>query len=68
MLEITGNMGQSKSEYRDFKKAKERTWDSASLRTKTFKSYTNAVFRQGCCCLSGYLSTKILREHGTVQV
>jgi hypothetical protein len=34
MLEIRGNMGQCKSEHRDFKKAKERTWDSASLRTK----------------------------------
>jgi hypothetical protein len=30
-------MGQCKSEHQDFKKAKERTWDSASLRTKTLK-------------------------------
>jgi hypothetical protein len=31
MLEIRGNMGQCKSEHQDFKKAKERTRDSASL-------------------------------------
>jgi hypothetical protein len=30
-------MGQCKSEHQDFKKAKERTWDSASLKAKTFK-------------------------------
>jgi hypothetical protein len=32
MLEIRGNMGQCKSEHQDFKKAKERAWDNASLR------------------------------------
>jgi hypothetical protein len=37
MLEIRGNMEQCKSEHWDFKKAKERTQDSASLRAKTFK-------------------------------
>jgi hypothetical protein len=37
MLEIRGNMGQCKSEHKDFKKAKERTWDSASLRAKTLR-------------------------------
>jgi hypothetical protein len=37
MLEIRGNMGQCKSEHRYFKKAKERTWDSASLRAKTLR-------------------------------
>jgi hypothetical protein len=35
--EIRGNMGQCKSEHQDFKKAKERTWDSASLRTETLR-------------------------------
>jgi hypothetical protein len=28
-----------------------------------FKSYANAVFRRGCCCLSASLSTKTLREN-----
>jgi hypothetical protein len=28
-------MGQCKSEHQDFKKTKERTWDSTSLRAKT---------------------------------
>jgi hypothetical protein len=37
MLEIRGNMGQCKSEHRDFKKAKERRWDSVSLRTETLR-------------------------------
>jgi hypothetical protein len=37
MLEIRGNIGQCESEHRDFKKAKERTWDSASLRAKTLR-------------------------------
>jgi hypothetical protein len=37
MLEIRGNMGQCKSEHRYFKKAKERTWDSASLRAKALR-------------------------------
>jgi hypothetical protein len=27
-----------------------------------FKSYGNAVFRCGCCCLSANLSAKTLRE------
>jgi hypothetical protein len=36
-LEIRGNMGQCKSEHQDFKKIKERSWDSASLRTETLK-------------------------------
>jgi hypothetical protein len=26
-----------------------------------FKSYANAVFRRGCCCLSASLSTKTLK-------
>jgi hypothetical protein len=30
-------MGQCKSEHQDLKKAKERTWDSASLRAKTLR-------------------------------
>jgi hypothetical protein len=30
-------MGQCKSEHQGFKKTKERTWDSVSLRTKTFR-------------------------------
>jgi hypothetical protein len=30
-------MGQCKFEDQDFKKAKERTWDSASLRAKTLR-------------------------------
>jgi hypothetical protein len=37
MLEIRGNMGQCKSEPQGFKKAKERTQDSASLRAKTLR-------------------------------
>jgi hypothetical protein len=37
MLEIRGIMGQCKSEHQDFKKAKERTWDSASLRAKILR-------------------------------
>jgi hypothetical protein len=36
-LEIRGNMGWLKSEHWDFKKAKERTWDSACLRAKTLR-------------------------------
>jgi hypothetical protein len=39
MLEIRGNIGQCKSEHGNFKKAKERTWDSASLRAKTKRDY-----------------------------
>jgi hypothetical protein len=38
MLEIRGNMGQCKSEQQDFKKAKQRTWDSVSLRLETLKN------------------------------
>jgi hypothetical protein len=38
MLEIKGNMGQCKSEHQDFKKAKEKTWDSVSLRKETLKN------------------------------
>jgi hypothetical protein len=38
MLESRGNMGQRKSEHRDFKKSKERTWDRASLRAKTLRA------------------------------
>jgi hypothetical protein len=30
-------MGQCKSEHQDFKKAKERTWDSASLGAETLR-------------------------------
>jgi hypothetical protein len=37
MLGIRGNMGQCKSEHQGFKKAKERTWDSASLRAKSLR-------------------------------
>jgi hypothetical protein len=37
MLQIRGNMGQCKSEHQDFKKAKERTWDSVTLRTETLE-------------------------------
>jgi hypothetical protein len=44
MLEIRGNMGQWKSEHRDFKKAKERTWDSVSLREETLKNRKEARF------------------------
>jgi hypothetical protein len=33
-------MGQCKSEHQDFKKAKERTRDSANLRTETLKGNT----------------------------
>jgi hypothetical protein len=28
-----------------------------------FKSYANAVFRHGCCCVSARLSTETLREN-----
>jgi hypothetical protein len=28
-----------------------------------FKSYANAVFRHGCCCLSASLRAKSLREN-----
>jgi hypothetical protein len=42
MLEIRGNMGQCKPEHRGFKKAKERTWDSASLRKEVLKSRKEA--------------------------
>jgi hypothetical protein len=31
-------MGQCKSEHQDFKKAKERTWDSVTLRTETLEN------------------------------
>jgi hypothetical protein len=37
MLEIKGNMGQCKFEDQDFKKAKERTWNSGTLRTQTLR-------------------------------
>jgi hypothetical protein len=44
MLEIRGNMGQCKSEHQGFEKAKERTWDSTSLRAKT--SWDSASLRK----------------------
>jgi hypothetical protein len=34
-FESKGNMGQCKSENLDFKKAKEKTWNSVSLRKET---------------------------------
>jgi hypothetical protein len=39
-------MGQCKSEHQDFKKAKERTWDSASLRTKTLREIKENMDRE----------------------
>jgi hypothetical protein len=44
MLEIRGNMGQCKYEGQDFKKAKEKTWDSASIRKETLKNRKDARF------------------------
>jgi hypothetical protein len=44
LREIKGNMGQCKSEHRDFKKAKEKTWDGASLRKETLKNRKEARF------------------------
>jgi phage-related minor tail protein len=39
LREIKGNMGQWKSEHQDFKKAKEKMWDSAaSLRKETLNN------------------------------
>jgi hypothetical protein len=37
-------MGQCKSEGQDFKKAKEKTWDNASLRKETLKNRKEARF------------------------
>jgi hypothetical protein len=44
MPEIRGNMGQCTDEHRGFKKAKERTWDRASLRKETLKNRKEARF------------------------
>jgi hypothetical protein len=48
MLEIRGNMGQCKSEHLDFKNAKERTWDSASLTTETLRESKENMERKRC--------------------
>jgi hypothetical protein len=37
MPEIRGNLEQCKSEHQGFKKAKERTWDSTSLRKESLR-------------------------------
>jgi hypothetical protein len=48
MLEIRENMGQCKSEHLDFKNAKERTWDSASLTTETLRESKENMERKRC--------------------
>jgi hypothetical protein len=53
-------MEQCKFEHRDFKKPKENMGQCKS-EDLDFKSYANAVFRHGCCCLSACLSTETLK-------
>jgi hypothetical protein len=45
-MQISGAAVVCKSEHRGFKKAKERTWDSASLGTKTLRDYAKEQLRE----------------------
>jgi hypothetical protein len=48
--------------YRHLKSYAKENIGQYKSKDQDFKSYANAVFRHGCCCMSVSLSTETLRE------